>query len=162
MDGRTTRWILAGAVAAFAGIAQAQDFDGMYGGVVARNNFNVPGNIDVAVGAFAGYNVDMGNGLLAGVEGEVEYDWNSIWGAGGDALGTANVRVGADVGGALLYGKIGAGYSTRGTWVWGGGGGVDVPVMGDAFVRGEVQYLDQVGVVAPARTTAKIGLGYQF
>ena len=170
MSHKVMNLVVAGVVAGFAGVAQAQDFEGGYAGVVVRNNFNSPSSIDVGFGAFAGYNMEFGNGMVAGVEGEVELDpaqpsppfGGSVWGAGTDVTGTANVRVGADVGGALVYGKAGAGYSSIGSWVWGVGAGVDVPVTDDFFVRGEFQRLDPITAGPPTRYSAKVGVGYDF
>ena len=171
MPRKVSNWLVASCAVVVAGAAQAQEFDGAYAGVLARNNFNVGGNIDVGFGAFAGYNMDVGGGVVLGVEGEVDYDpdqpsppfGGSVWSGGADDVtGTANLRVGTEVGGTLLYGKAGAGYSSIGDWVWGVGAGVDVPVAGDFFVRGEFQRLDTFTAPVPERYSAKVGVGMQF
>jgi len=170
MPRKVSNWLVASCAVVVAGAAQAQEFDGAYAGVLARNNFNVGGNIDVGFGAFAGYNMDVGGGVVLGVEGEVDYDpdqpsppfGGSVWGPGSDVTGTANVRAGAEVGGALVYGKAGAGYSSIGSWVWGVGAGADVPVTEQLFMRGEVQRLDPISAGPPTRYSAKVGLGMNF
>lgn len=170
MSRKVTKWIIAGIVSGIAGTAQAGDFDGMYGGVFARNNFNLPGNVDVGFGAFAGYNMEMDSGIVAGLEGEIEFDpaapsppfGGSVWG-GADINVAANARVGMDAGGALVYGKIGAGYSTALTGAfWNLGAGADIPVMGDAFIRGEVLRQDPFAAGPVTRYSARVGIGYNF
>jgi len=156
--------VAAGLCLGMAGIAQAQEFEGTYAGVHGRLNVNgpwVPG--DAAVGAFAGYNMGMGNGLVVGVEGEVEYDFDSAWtGGGNDLMGTANLRVGADAGGALIYGKAGAGYSSAGTATWNVGAGADVMILDGYFVRGEVERVDPFLGGLDTRYNGKVGVGLKF
>ncbi|GGD33201.1 outer membrane protein [Sinisalibacter lacisalsi] len=161
MTGKITRLAVAGLITCVGAAAAAQDFAGGYGGVTARNNFAAGGATDVAIGAFAGYNADVGNGVVLGVEGEVDYDWNSVWG-GSDLTATANLRAGVDAGAALVYGKVGAGYSTTGSGVWGAGAGVDVPVLDEMFLRAEVERLDPLAGGLATRYNTKLGLGYRF
>jgi len=156
--------LAAGLCLGMAGVAQAQDFEGAYAGAHGRLNFNgpwVPG--DAAVGAFAGYNMGMGNGLILGVEGEVEYDFNSAWSGGAnDLMATANLRAGADAGGALIYGKAGVGYSSAGTGTWNVGAGADVPITDGYFVRGEVERVDPFVAGLSTRHNVKAGVGLKF
>lgn len=161
--------VLAAVLAGGASMAQAGDFDGAYAGVFGRENVNSPTGIDVGMGAFAGYNVSMGNGLVAGIEGEVEYDpfapplfGGGIWAPGNEVSGTANVRVGADVDGALVYGKAGVGYSSAGFAIWGAAVGADVPVSEQMFLRAEVQRLDPIPAGPATRYSGKVGIGMNF
>jgi outer membrane immunogenic protein len=151
------------------GIAQAQDFDGAYGGVYGRINLNGINHNDASVGAFAGYNIDTGNGMVLGVEGEVDYDFNSEWGPAGsdDLTAMVNLRAGVDAGAALVYGKAGVGYSTGITYVgstaaWNVGAGADVPIADDYFLRGEVERVDPFAAGLPTRYNVKAGVGLRF
>ncbi|GGD30278.1 outer membrane protein [Sinisalibacter lacisalsi] len=156
--------LAAGLCLGMTGIANAQDFDGAYGGAYGRINPNGTFNNDASVGAFAGYNMDVGNGMIMGVEGELDYDFNSEWGAPGDddLTASANLRAGVDAGAALVYGKAGVGYSTAGTAAWNVGGGADVPIADDYFMRGEVERADPFAAGLPTRYNVKAGLGLRF
>jgi len=142
------------------------DWSGFYAGVYGRNNVTAPGAIDIAVGGFAGYNMNVGSGLVLGVEGVVEYDplWalgSSIWG-GSDVAATANIRLGTEIGDSLAFVKAGAGYVTQGFGVWTVGAGVDVPVMDDWFVRAEYSRVDPIPAGPVTRNNINLGIGYRF
>ena len=147
-----------------ASAAGAGDFDGGYAGVFGRDNLS-GGGIDLAAGVYGGYNAEMGSNTIAGVEIDVEYDWNSLWNPGGATLaGAVNGRVGYDMGQALVYGKAGVGYSTGGTstGTWDVGVGAEVPVMNGATVRGEVSRVDPFAAGLTTQYQARAGIGYGF
>ncbi|MGE3364117.1 MAG: outer membrane protein [Rhizobiaceae bacterium] len=139
---------------------------GPYAGIQLGYGFageaNEPGNqIDTdgfVGGAFAGYNAELGNGIVAGVEGDVNYS-----GIEGDNAGTS-VKSGVD---GSLRGRLGyavspnilpyvtaggaaqslkateGGVSDRNTMFgWTAGAGVDVKLSENVFVRGEYRYTD--------------------
>ncbi|KQW29385.1 hypothetical protein ASE36_13170 [Rhizobium sp. Root274] len=109
------------------------------------------------LGGFVGYNWDMGNQLVVGLEGDLNYDWNeeSIGGADVDTglNWSARARVGYAMDRALLFAA--GGYT--GTNVsadsplgddddtlhgWTIGGGVDYAVTDRMFTRIEYRYND--------------------
>jgi outer membrane immunogenic protein len=141
-------------------------WSGPYAGIQLGYGFageaNEPGNsIDTdgfVGGAFAGYNAELGNGIVAGIEGDVNYS-----GIEGDNAGTS-VKSGVD---GSLRGRLGyavspnilpyvtAGGAAQSLKVteggvkdsntmlgWTAGAGVDVKVTDNVFVRGEYRYTD--------------------
>lgn len=139
---------------------------GPYAGIQLGYGFageaNEPGNkIDTdgfTGGGFAGYNAELGNGVVAGIEGDVNYS-----NVKGDNAGTAvkssvdgslRARLGYAVspnilpyvtgGGAAQSLKVTeGGASDRNTMLgWTAGAGVDVKVSENVFVRGEYRYTD--------------------
>ncbi|MGC4025301.1 MAG: porin family protein [Mesorhizobium sp.] len=109
-------------------------------------------------GAFAGYQSDLGNGVVAGVEGDVGYSNIKGDNAGTTAKsgvdGSLRARLGYAVtpdilpyitgGGAAQSLKVTeGGASDRNTMLgWTAGAGVDVKVTENMFVRGEYRYTD--------------------
>jgi hypothetical protein len=107
--------------------------------------------------------MSMGNGMILGVEGELDYDFNSEWNPGGnDLTANANLRAGVDAGAALVYGKAGLGYSTAGTAAWNVGAGADVPIADQYFMRGEIERADPFAAGLPTRYNVKAGVGLKF
>jgi outer membrane immunogenic protein len=121
-----------------------------------------PGNrIDtdgVLGGAFAGYQADLGNSVVVGVEGDIGYSGVEGRNAGTEAKagveGSLRARLGYAVtpdilpyitaGGAAQSLKVTeGGASDRNTMLgWTAGAGVDVKVTENVFVRGEYRYTD--------------------
>ncbi|RFC69083.1 MULTISPECIES: outer membrane protein [Mesorhizobium] len=109
-------------------------------------------------GAFGGYQAELGNGLVAGVEGDVGYSNIKGDNAGTEAKsgvdGSLRARLGYAVtpdilpyitgGGAAQSLKVTeGGVSDRNTMLgWTAGAGVDVKVTENMFVRGEYRYTD--------------------
>lgn len=145
---KLTQITLATLLTAAPAMVSAQDWSGIYAGVQAGIS-----DIDVndgaltgdgpSFGGFVGYNFDNG-GIVYGVE--VDYDGTNY--DIGD--GTAEVdsttrlkgRVGADVGGGLLYGTAGAVWATspglgddNGSFF---GAGYDLPISDTMTVGGEI------------------------
>lgn len=121
------------------GVAGQQDFDG------AR------------FGGFAGYNWDLGNQLVVGVEGDLNYDWNEENVAGTDFDSglnwSARARIGYAMDRALLFaagGYTGTNISGQGAGFdeddtlhgWTIGGGVDYALTDRVFTRVEYRYND--------------------
>lgn len=188
MTDKIATWIAAGtlllAAPAFAGsleepvvepvteapVMTTSEWEGFYAGAFGRENFTGPTGVDVGFGGFAGYNMDMGNGFILGAEGTLEFDpaqpsppfGGSVWGAGSDWTGTANVRVGKDFGRTLAFAKAGVGYTSRGFSVWDVGAGLDFKVMDDWFVRGEYMRVDPIPAGPVTRNNINLGVGYRF
>jgi outer membrane immunogenic protein len=110
-------------------------------------------------GAFAGYNQDFGNGVVAGVEGDLGYhDIHGNNAAGtqvdGGVGGSLRARLGYAItpeilpyvtgGGAAQSVKLTeGGVSDRNTHLgWTAGAGVDFKVTENIFARGEYRYTD--------------------
>ena len=109
-------------------------------------------------GGFAGYNAELGNGLVLGAEGDVGY--SGVKGSNGGTEvrsgvdGSIRARLGYAVtpeilpyvtgGGAAQSLKVtDVGGSDRNTMLgWTAGAGVDVKVSDNVFVRGEYRYTD--------------------
>lgn len=109
-------------------------------------------------GAFGGYQADLGNGVVAGVEADLGYSGVKGDNAGTEAKsgvdGSLRARLGYAVtpdilpyitaGGAAQSLKVTeGGVSDRNTMLgWTAGAGVDVKVTENMFVRGEYRYTD--------------------
>ncbi|THF53855.1 outer membrane protein [Allorhizobium terrae] len=111
------------------------------------------------MGGFAGWNFDMGNNVILGAEGDLNYDWNkSSFGSqnfGTELSGSVRARAGYAMDKALLYvagGWTGAGakFKDSATGVntgemvngWTVGAGVDYAVTDKIFTRAEYRYND--------------------
>jgi outer membrane immunogenic protein len=111
------------------------------------------------LGGFVGYNWDMGNQLVVGLEGDLNYDWNeeTVTGTGVDVNSglnwSARARVGYAMDRALLFvaggytgtnieadGPAGSDDDTLHGWTI--GGGVDYAVTDRMFTRIEYRYND--------------------
>jgi outer membrane immunogenic protein len=106
------------------------------------------------LGGFVGYNWDLGNQLVVGVEGDLNYDWNEETVAGFGDVDTGlnwstRARVGYAMDRALLFAAGGytgtdvngpAGDDTLHGWTV--GGGVDYAVTDRMFTRIEYRYND--------------------
>lgn len=149
------------------------------GGVSASEDFN--GGL---FGGFVGYNWQLDNSIVLGVEGNVEYNWNDkdVLGAnvGTDWSGAVRARVGYAFDNALLYGAAGW-TATRGfidepgfdkeTKTFNGytvGAGVDYAFTNNVFGRVEYRYNDYgskdvLGLdVDLDQHVVKVGLGVKF
>ena len=149
----------------FGGGSVSEDFDG---GIL---------------GAFVGYNWQLSNGFVLGLEGDVDYNWNeeTVGGAdvGTDWAGSVRGRVGYAFDRALVYGA--AGWTATNGYVDGGGAddnetfhgwtvgaGVDYAFTDNMFGRVEYRYndfsdKDLAGVnVDFDQHVVKVGLGVKF
>jgi outer membrane immunogenic protein len=135
-------------------------------------------------GAFAGYNYQLDNNVVLGIEGDLEYNWNEqeIFGAqfGTDWAGSVRGRLGYAFDRALIYAT--AGWATTQGYVdfpglgkteetFNGytiGAGVDYAFTDNVFGRVEYRYSDYGdsdlgGVnVAVDQHALKVGLGIKF
>jgi outer membrane immunogenic protein len=153
------------------------DFSG--GGVSGSEDFN--GGL---FGGFVGYNWQLDNSIVLGVEGNVEYNWNDkdFLGAnvGSDWSGAVRARVGYAFDNALLYGAAGwtaargfvdvPGFDKE-TKTFNGytvGAGVDYAFTNNVFGRVEYRFNDYgskdvLGIDVDAdQHVVKIGLGVKF
>jgi outer membrane immunogenic protein len=89
------------------------------------------------LGVVVGNNVTVNPGVVAGVEGQIDFVWNSETFAGVDAVGLG--RIGANFGDAtLVYAEAGAGVvDDEASYIF--GMGVEQAVTDAIAVRGEVQ-----------------------
>ncbi len=131
--------------------------DAEVGGVIDLSGFD-----GGRFGGFVGYNWDLSNGLVVGVEGDVNYDWNdrSVGDAdeiGTDWSGSVRGRVGYALDRTLIYAA--GGWTAANAYVndpvfgddetthgWTIGAGVDWAVVDNMFVRAEYRYNDFGGV----------------
>jgi outer membrane immunogenic protein len=106
------------------------------------------------VGAFAGYNFDLSHDYIAGIEGDVNYDWNGRPFGGADRVGTnlsgsARVRAGYAIGNVLIYAA--GGWTATNAFVknpnddqmaqgWTVGAGVDWAASQKMFLRAEYRF----------------------
>jgi outer membrane immunogenic protein len=134
------------------------------------------------IGAFAGYNWELSDHYVAGIEGDVDYDWNGKSFAGAERVGTdlsgsARVRLGRAVGNVLLY--VAGGWTATNAYVvspnaketasgWTLGAGVDWAATEKMFVRAEYRY-NNFSSVNLASVTSKfdqdvinVGVGIKF
>lgn len=90
-----------------------------------------------SLGIVAGNNVAVNSGVIAGLEGQIDFVWNSTSFAGVDAVGLG--RIGANFGDAtLVYAEAGAGVvDDHAAYVL--GLGVEQAVTDAVALRGEVQ-----------------------
>jgi outer membrane immunogenic protein len=136
-------------------------------------------------GGFVGYNWQLDNSIVLGVEGNVEYNWNDKdlapgLNVGTDWSGAVRARVGYAFDNALLYGAAGW-TATRGfvdvtgldkeTKTFNGytvGAGIDYSFTNNIFGRVEYRYNDYgskdlLGIDADLdQHVVKVGLGVKF
>ena len=145
--------LLAAGLALAAPAAQAADWEGpyvgAYAGTVNWNNF--------IVGAQAGYNFSIGDGVYAGVEAD------AFWVVGGtNYLGSASARLAFEAApDVLLYGQLGLARSSNGFNYWLAGAGMEYAVTDEVSLRAGVERLDRFGPPG-AIWVAKAGLTYRF
>lgn len=140
------------------------EHDGAYVGASAAAGFNAPITPDFEFGAFAGYNAELGNGMVAGGELELVHNPKSLWGLNattGTLDGRAGYLIMNDV---LAYGRAGLGYTTGagGSMVWDVGAGVEVPVMEGVRLRGEFERVDPFEAGMMTQYNGKVGVAYGF
>lgn len=146
------------------------DFDGGYAGLEYGMHYNAAGNFfpDVGFGAhitrghiggFAGWNfklVDDAVDIVAGVEGQADFLFDTSGDTGVEALGLARLGV-VPVDGLMVY-AAGGGGIVNGKPAYAIGGGAEYALWGNASVRAEALAL---GALAPAGaiTAVKGSLG---
>jgi hypothetical protein len=132
------------------------DFDGAYAGIGYGMHFNAPGNFfpDVGfgahitrghLGAFGGYNfklVDDAIGIVAGVEGQADFLYDTSGDTGVSALGLARLGV-VPFEGMMVYGAAGGGVVNN-MPAYALGGGVEYALWGDASLRAEYLALGEL------------------
>jgi outer membrane immunogenic protein len=109
------------------------------------------------VGGFVGYNWQLNNGFVVGLEGDVDYNFNKEDVGGGDIgtdwAGSVRGRVGYAFDRVMVYGAAGWTFANgfaEGSGIdenetfhgWTVGAGVDVAVTDNLFLRGEYRYND--------------------
>jgi len=112
-----------------AGAVQAQGFGGSYAAVFLGDNTSGSSGA-LSYGGIMGHNIDLGSAVVGGIEEELSFDPKSGWGSGTAVSGTVSARAGYDLGQALVFGKLGAGYSSVNTGYWVLGGGRRICVFG--------------------------------
>ncbi|PYB73016.1 outer membrane protein [Rhizobium wuzhouense] len=137
----------------YAGILTGYGWgDGELSGVAGTESFD-----GARFGGFAGYNWDLGNQLVVGVEGDLNYDWNEETVFATDIKSglnwSARARVGYAMDRALLFaagGYTGTNIKSDGPGGsfddtlhgWTIGGGVDYALTDRVFTRLEYRYND--------------------
>lgn len=117
------------------------DWTGFYLGANAGGEFTGE-NTNGVVGGVAGYNFEVTDGIVAGVEGRADYVFNGDFNAG-EYLALARVGV-TPTDAVLIYAAAGAGYrdtSNNGDsegGIYAVGAGAEVAVTDSVSVRGEV------------------------
>lgn len=176
--------------------APISSWDGAYIGALGgagwlRGDYDFGGGLESSrtkaggvIGAFAGYNFQLDNNIVLGIEGDFQYNWNeaSIRGAdiGTDWAGAVRGRVGYAFDDALIYGAAGwtasRGYvdapgASEKTKTLNGytvGAGVDYKVTQNIFVRAEYRFNDygteRIGGVDfdDQQHQAILGVGFKF
>lgn len=176
--------------------APAFSWEGVYGGIQGGagwldGEFSATGfgsakqDFDGGVvGGFVGYNWQLSNGFVVGLEGDVDYNFNKEDVGGGDIgtdwAGSVRGRVGYAFDRALVYGA--AGWTVTNGFAkgsgtdenkafngWTVGAGVDYAVTNNLFLRGEYRYNDFgdkdiiPGLNADLdQNVVKVGLGVKF
>lgn len=137
----------------YAGILTGYGWgDGTVDAVAGSDSFD-----GARLGGFVGYNWDLGNQLVVGLEGDLNYDWNEETIAGTDINSglnwSARARVGYAMDRALLFaagGYTGTNISADGAGIddddtlhgWTIGAGVDYALTDRMFTRVEYRYND--------------------
>ncbi|HBF29094.1 outer membrane protein [Rhizobium sp.] len=142
------------------GYAGIQGGYGWADGKFSDSNGTSKSNFDGGrMGAFAGWNFDVGNNIILGAEGNLDYDWNKhTTGTSSfqtDLSGAVRGRAGYAVDKALFY--VAGGWTAANGKLkdstqniddskmmngWTVGGGVDYAVTDRIFARGEYRYND--------------------
>jgi outer membrane immunogenic protein len=170
------------------------DWSGLYAGVEAGYGWGdledsggaLGGDIEAnggLAGVFAGYNADLGGYVIGG---EIDALWSGMSGSNGTNTGdinwisSARVRAGVDLGTILVYGTAGlavGGVEVTGPGVdvsntqvgWTAGGGADVAISDNMFLRAEYAYVDlgddtfgAAGTVDTTAHTLRAGIGIKF
>ena len=144
-----------------AGGVQAQGFGGSYAAVFLGDHTNgSPGAL--SYGGVMGHNIALGSAVVGSIEEELSFDPKSGWGSGTAVSGTVSARAGYDLGPALVFGKLGVGYSSVNTGYWVLGAGVDYDLSGRAFLRAEIDSLDPSKSGLSTANVIKLGLGWKF
>lgn len=137
------------------------------------------------LGKFAGWNRQLDNNIVLGLEGDLRYDWNGEKykgiEAGTDWGGSARVRVGYAMGDALIYGT--GGWAAANGYVdppgnnnskekvlngWTLGAGLDYKLTDNIFARAEYRFNDfgneKIGAtkVDFQQHNAILGVGFKF
>ena len=111
------------------------------------------------LGGFAGWNAQLDNNIVLGIEGDFSYNWNSKsfqgYEGGTDWTGSVRGRLGYALDDALIYGTAGwtatrayldppgaAGESNRTLHGYTVGAGVDYKLTESMFARGEYRFSD--------------------
>ncbi len=129
-----------------------------YGFGRAKDGNNRIGTDGITGGAFAGYNHELGNGVVVGAEGDVGYSniegTNAAVGVRGGFEGSVRGRVGYAATPDVMPYVTAGGAAKRATLLdpngkdrttalgWTAGAGVDVKATEKVFVRGEYRYTD--------------------
>jgi outer membrane immunogenic protein len=117
------------------------DWTGFYVGANAGGEFTGE-NTNGVVGALAGYNFAVTDGVVVGIEGRADYVFNDDFNAG-EYLALARVGV-TPTDSVLIYAAAGAGYRNTSNdgdsegGIYAVGGGAELAVTESVSVRGEV------------------------
>lgn len=128
--------------------------DGTFSADRGTENLSFDGGV---LGGFVGYNWQVGNGFLAGIEGDIDYNFNKEnvgrGDIGTDWAGSVRGRVGYAFDRVMIYGAAGwtvtngfmkgSGIDLNETFNgWTVGAGVDFALTDNLFLRGEYRYND--------------------
>ena len=146
--------LASGLALAAAAPAQAQGFEGAYAGIYA--GARLTGFTPWMGGVQGGYNFALGNGAIAGIEGDAGLLSNGMW------LGTASARLGYAAGSDfMLFGSLGVGTTSASTIYYQIGAGGEFNVTDTVYLRAEADRLRPFSGGAPV-WLGKIGAGYRF
>lgn len=157
-----------------------------------EKDFNDKHSLDGGlVGGFVGYQHQFDNNFVLGVEGDLDYNWNSkkyntgvlAWEIGNELAGSVRARMGYAADRTLIY-ATGGWATTRGYLEgsafaftakekatfngWTVGAGVDYAFTDNMFARAEYRYNDygskdtDFGKIDLNQHTVKVGLGVKF
>jgi outer membrane immunogenic protein len=168
----------------YAGIQGGYGFgDGKLTDSTGTNKPNFDGG---RMGAFAGWNFDVGHNVILGAEGNLDYDWNKKTSGSSsfqtDLSGALRARAGYSVDKALFY--VAGGWTAANGKLkdsaqniddskmmngWTVGAGVDYAVTDRIFARGEYRYNDYGSKTFGNGTSAdfkqnviNVGVGMKF
>jgi len=154
--------VLATGLMAASGV-QAMGFTGGYaGGYLAQQNFTGSSGSEISYAGFFGHNFFAGPDATVGFENELNIAPQSSWASGTVVSDTVSARAGLHFGRALVYARLGAGYSTANTGYWLVGAGIDYRLAVRVFLRAEADQLTPSASGLGTDNEIRLGVGVRF